>query len=183
MSRTLANASAKDRPATDFYSTPDECTQALLDYLKLPTNFTVWECAAGAGKMADVIQANGYTVARSDKGFDFLSGDVSLLNWDWIITNPPFNLSQRFIERAGELNTPFAFLLKSQYWHSARRVSLFKRLRPKYILPLSWRPDFLFGAKGGKPTMECFWCVWIPPHDAATIYDVLEKPTTNKRNK
>jgi hypothetical protein len=176
LSRTLANASASDRPATDFYSTPPDCTQSLLNYLKLPSNRTVWECASGSGSMADIIESNGYKVIRSDVDFDFLNGEVSLFNWDWIVTNPPFYLAEDFIGRAASLNTPFAFLLKSQYWHSKRRLKLFRDYRPKYVLALSWRPDFLFGAKGGALTMDCIWCVWEPPHESATIFDVLERP-------
>ena len=35
---TLTNSSAKDRPATDYYPTPTNVTEALLDYLKLSTS-------------------------------------------------------------------------------------------------------------------------------------------------
>lgn len=29
-----------------------------------------------------------------------------------------------------------------------------------YVLPLTWRPDFMGGERGGTPTMEVHWTVW-----------------------
>ena len=44
-------------------------------------------------------------------------------------------------------------------------------------VPLSWRPDFLFGSKSGAPTMEVLWTVWKAPYDnATTLYEPLLKP-------
>jgi hypothetical protein len=50
-------------------------------------------------------------------------------------------------------------LLKSQYWHAAKRHQLFNTHTPAYILPLTWRPDFMFGERGGAPTMDVLWTV------------------------
>ena len=60
------------RSDRDFYPTPPEATQALLDYLCLPKTTTIWECACGTGKMVDVLRANGYTVIGTDivDGYD-----------------------------------------------------------------------------------------------------------------
>jgi hypothetical protein len=179
MTATLANAGAKDRPATDFYPTPAPVTHALLNWLKLSPFSTIWECAAGEGHMANVMCERGYNVECSDlykTGVDFRS--AGLLDVDWIITNPPFNVSEEFITHAYDLRPAgFAFLLKSQYWHATRRNLLFKKIRPYAVLPLSWRPDFLFGSKSGAPTMEVLWTVWKAPYDnATTLYEPLLKP-------
>lgn len=37
---------------------------------------------------------------------------------------------------------------------------------PSYVLPLTWRPDFLYGAKSGRPTMELLWTVDCVGRDA-----------------
>lgn len=177
MSRILANASANDRPATDFYSTPPQVTQALLDFLQIEKQARIWEPACGKGMMVDVIKQNGYEVEATDvsSGQDFLC-QADNRNCNWVITNPPFILSERFIYHAAKLALDgFAFLLKSQYWHATRRQKLFFELRPAFVLPLSWRPDFLFGAKSGAPTMEVLWTVWIDPHDKPTIYEPLAR--------
>jgi hypothetical protein len=180
--RAVANASAVDRSKADFYPTPPEVTKALLDFWCLPEGSVVWECACGEGHMAEVIKAAGFQVVATDLyergygegGVDFLT---SICKCDYIVTNPPFNLAAEFIERAAKLSVRgFSFLLKSQYWHAAKRLPLFKKHKPAFICPLTWRPDFLFGQKGGAPTMECFWAIWGEPTNWCE-YVPLEKPT------
>ena len=178
---TLTNASAQDRNPYDFYRTPWEVTQALVDALQL-TGKTIWEPACGDGDMASVLSENGNDVIATElretnygeSGVDFLSS--GLQHCDWIITNPPFNLAVQFIERCIEFERPFAMLLKSQYWHSKGRLSLFQKHTPSHVLPLTWRPDFHFGAKGGSPTMECAWTVWDKVPSNVTQYIPLVKP-------
>lgn len=163
-SRICGGNTAYMRNKSDFYPTPPEVTQALLDILTLPKGTTVWEPACGEGHMVEVMTKNGLEVIGTDiqSGTDFLKaelpGDVQ-----WIITNPPFSLAEQFIRKSAEHKVPFAMLLKSQYWHAARRVSLFQTITPSYVLPLTWRPDFLFKTRGsGSPLMDVIWCVWIP---------------------
>jgi len=179
---TLANKSAKDRPPTDFFPTPPNVTTALINFLNLPNENVVWECACGEGHMSEVIKSLGYEVVSTElndtgygeNGVDFLN--CELRKCDWIITNPPFNVSSDFIKRSIEHKKPFALLLKSQYWHALNKTKLFNEFKPKYVLPLNWRPDFLFGKKGGKPTMECLWVVYDNCPSDITQYEILEKP-------
>ncbi|GAB7057372.1 hypothetical protein JCM16163A_41210 [Paenibacillus sp. YK5] len=92
-----------------------------------------------------------------------------------IITNPPFNLSADFILKAiGEADV-VAMVLKSQYWHASKRTKLFQQYPPAYVLALNWRPDFLNKERGGSPTMECLWTVWIRGQED-TRYRILAKP-------
>ena len=91
---------------------------------------------------------------------------------DWIITNPPFNVSAQFIQRAVEIGVPFALLLKSQYWHSKQRYDLFFLRKPAYVLPLTWRPDF---TGEGCSLLDMQWTVWLD-RDMETRYVPLEKP-------
>ena len=180
MSVTLANAGSKtERPATDFYPTPREVTTAILDYLKLPRSSGIWEPACGEGNMVNVMRERGYEVQSGDilHGQDFLETTNCRVESDWIITNPPFYLAEKFIRRAFALNPRgFAFLLKSQYWHSSKRLALFDAIPPKAVLPLTWRPDFLFGSKSGSPTMEVLWTVWERGNKEETIYRPISRP-------
>ena len=100
---------------------------------------------------------------------------------DWIITNPPFSLAEKFIERAWEFKKPFALLLKSQYWHAARRYDLFERCTPSAIFPLTWRPDFL--GEGGSPLMDVMWVVWKfgPDEPIFPAYIPISKKTGEER--
>jgi hypothetical protein len=168
MGPILSNRSARDRSPVDLYETPDDVLDALVPHLAIPRREVVWECAAGPGRLARRLRDHGYLV-----GTDFLSARMDCA---WIITNPPFSLAEAFIRHAIFLRRPFAFLLKSQFWHAARRRALFELHRPAEILALSWRPDFLFGAKGGAPTMECVWTVWDSTPARETLFDVLPRP-------
>lgn len=48
---------------------------------------------------------------------------------------------------------------------------------PSYILPLTWRPDFLFKERGnGSPLMDVMWCVWCGEICEKTIYVPLTRP-------
>lgn len=143
-SRISGGNSARGRRQSDLYPTPPEATVALLQFLNLPKNTTVWEPAAGEGDMAVVLQNYFETVYTTDilDGTDFLKSSIDAA--DWIITNPPFSLAEDFICRAAKIEKPFAMLLKSQYWHASKRMALFEDIPPSYILPLTWRPDFFF---------------------------------------
>lgn len=164
------------RMANDFYPTPKECTYALMDYLELPRDVRIWEPAAGDGAIINALSDRGYNnVFGTDiqHGVDFLTEKIGGV--DWIITNPPFFLAEKFIRHAHELGVPFAFLLKSQYWHSAKRQKLFNEIRPACVLPLTWRPDF---TGQGNSLMDMCWNVWDPwwYRTVITVYRPLEKP-------
>ena len=175
-SRLIGGGTAAGRSKKDFYPTPHEVTQALVNFFGISKTCTIWEPACGDGHMVSVFEENGYEVIATDiqTGTDFLVAPCE--SCDWIITNPPFSLSDQFIRRCMEHGKPFALLLKSQYWHARKRLPLFFESMPSYVLPLTWRPDFMFGASGGAPLMDVFWCVWIPGCRLCTNYIPLEKP-------
>lgn len=167
---------SQKRRDLDFYPTPVEVTIALLDFLKLDKNIVIWECASGNGKMSNIMKKKGYEVIETDiqTGTDFLN---TYKTAGAIITNPPFDLSERFIRKAVKEAPIVAMLLKSQYWHAKKRLDLFETHPPSYVLPLTWRPDFLEDeeVKSGSPTMEVAWSVWIEGV-SGTFYKPLLKP-------
>lgn len=185
----LANRSSKDRNSVDFYETPTEVTVALFDFLEhnnlISPGCLIWEPACGRGAMTRVMLDRGYAVNGTDlfpnidglPSIDFLQSQIPC---NWIITNPPFSEAVEFIRHALELKKPCAFLLKSQFWHARSRLQLFKDNPPSYVLPLTWRPDFLNGAKSGSPTMEVIWSVWAGSNE--TRYFPLEKPKEVAKN-
>jgi hypothetical protein len=179
----LTNASASDRSATDYYPTPPEVTAAIAAWMDL-NGQTVWEPACGAGHMCRALEQAGANVIATElhgqgygeAGVDYL--DATLPDGvQFIVTNPPFKLAEQFIKRSIQHGLPFAMLLKSQYWHSAKRRALFELHRPRAVLPLTWRPDFHFGSKGGSPTMDCIWTVWGSKPADFTIYAPLKRAT------
>jgi hypothetical protein len=183
---SLANGGkSESRREMDFYPTPGEVTIALLDFLALPS-CVIWEPACGDGAMSRVMQQRGHQVISTDLrhtgfgigGIDFLNAQHR--NCDAVITNPPFNVADQFIRKALSLAPVVAMVLKSQYWHAQKRFDLFDQLPPAWVLPLTWRPDFLNGARGGAPTMDCIWTVWRVG-DTDTKYKPLRKPAAIKQ--
>ena len=172
------------RQENDHYPTPPDVTRALLKLNPFPAVEHVWEPCAGDGAMARVLKTRYPHVLMSDiapkpcedviQEADFF--DVKFGFYDTIITNPPFNLAEKFILHAFDnLNIKrLALVLKSTYWHAASRQALFQKHPPQMVCPLTWRPDFL-GL--GRPTMEAQWCVWNKTLPIApTLYVPLRKP-------
>ena len=56
------------------------------------------------------------------------------------------------------------------------------------VLPLTWRPDFLFkernGKKGASPLMDVMWCVWLTPQmqGVQTVFKPLMRPEMETNN-
>jgi len=175
-----------NRKELDSYSTPAEATQALLNFLQLPFRSRIWEPACGSGTMSEVLTRNGHIVVSTDirktgfgySGLDFLTIGPTK-TFDAIITNPPFTDADKFIINSLDKAPIVALLLKSQFWHGKKRYTLFKNNPPAWILPLTWRPDFLAETrktnKPANPTMEVAWSVWIAG-DTQTKYKPLLKP-------
>lgn len=186
-SRINGGNTAYKRNESDFYPTPPEVTKALMDRLGLPKWIWIWEPACGENHIVNELKREGYNnVIATDikNGIDFLTCNTESLKYCWIITNPPFSIADKFINRCIELNRPFALLLKSQYWHSKKRFELFKNNPPSAIYPLTWRPDFLFKKRGkGSPLMDIMWCVWNGETKfGETIYMPLQKPIIAEDN-
>lgn len=164
------------RKAADFYPTPPDVTLALMDFLNLPPTTVVWEPASGDGAMARVLQRRFEKVIASDlrdddsiygtKGVDFLATAPATPSPDWIVTNPPFNVAEDFIRKARSVTPNVAMLLKSQYWHAARRLKLFEEHPPAHILALTWRPAFLEQERGRSPLMDVIWVIWSAENSA-----------------
>lgn len=93
----------------DVCLTPEYGVLPVLPYIK---DLKVWECASGKGYLASRIRKNGNIVVETDidMGVDFLEQDCPE-DFDVIVTNPPFGLKYKFIQRCYEIGKPFALLM------------------------------------------------------------------------
>ena len=166
--------------AHQFYPTPPEATQALLDRYgtALGAGVRIWEPATGTGAMEDVLRAGGATVVGTDLYDHGRGGGLAfqLAHWpegmeagDAVVTNPPFSEAEAFIRHAvHDLRAGFvAMLLKAAYFHAAERGELFTRFPPSAVHPLMWRLDF---TGEGSPAMEMSWYVWDDACPESTSY-------------
>lgn len=192
-SAIVQSMSVWERKPADFYPTPHDVTVALDRFLirrgLIRPGERILEPACGDGQMAAVLDHAGYAVTASDlreggyglQGIDFLAADWGQGQYDWLITNPPFNLSVEFILKALSICPNVAMLLKSQYWHAATRLPLFDQVVPNFNLPLTWRPAFLAAERGKSPLMDVSWVVWTDRDKARSWalpeYDGIEWDT------
>ena len=140
-------------------------TRALLPYLG--DIKSVWEPAAGSGKMARVLEATGLQVLSTDisAGQDFLlAGEQPV---DAIVTNPPYMSATQFIEHALRLMSScgkVATLLRTDFDHAKTRRHLFSNC-PAFAckIVLTKRIRWIENSTG-QPSVNHAWYIWDHKH-------------------
>ena len=172
-------STTRERVQDDYYATPHQATEMLLDEVKFNGSFL--EPCVGGGHIADVIKRYypDEHVCGSDlvdRGYpntlvaNFLEYDFLDQKFDNIVTNPPYSLAQEFLEKGMKVvndNAKIAMFLKIQFLEGVKRKEMFKNHPPKYIYVFSkrqnpWRNGNPVDEKG-KPwsSTMCFaWFVW-----------------------
>ena len=169
---------SKGRPENDFYPTPENMTQSLLDNHRFENN--VWECACGDGAMSKVLLRNGYNVYSSDKydygfgetGIDFLAKEKLPPEIKTIITNPPFKLAEDFVEKAFKMRVQqLALLCKLSFLEGQKRKIMYEKYRLARVLVFSKRQTMTRNGEiyrnGGMIAFA--WFIWD--------YSYLGRPT------
>jgi len=181
--RVIAGAvGSRKRIENDYYATPPEATQVLLDSFDLTDCETFYEPACGEGHISQVLERwfNPITCnvkiyssdlidrGYGDTGLDFLKSSNAHNKVDCIITNPPFKLAQQFIEKSLEESNKYVIMFaKIQLLEGIGRKKLFDKHPPKYIYVFTNRINPLRNGnpldEKGKPwcSTMCFaWFVW-----------------------
>lgn len=177
--------SGYQRKERDLYETPAWVTDALIPHLP-SASCVVWEPAAASGKMVAPLLKAGFDVTASDisTGRDFLTQPAPK-PFRAIITNPPYELATKFIERALRLipvNNGFcAMLLRTDFDHAKTRAHLFGSRRfgdtpfaKKLVLTkrIKWFED-----SDGQPSFNHAWFIWDWDHEGppTLAYFIAEK--------
>lgn len=167
------NPNAK-REKNDFYATEPKSIKLALPYL-ISTGISknLWENAVGMGHIADVLKASGFNVKCSDlvdRGYK----DTEIINFlecteKWngdIITNPPFKLAEKFVEKGFELineGNKLYYFLKVQFLEGINRNEMYKKYPLKHLLVYSARQKCAKDAEFEKytATTQCYcWFVF-----------------------
>ncbi len=179
------------RQESDNYSTPNWVTRALLPHIPDRVK-VIWEPAAGEGAMARVLGEHvsprrgggilatdirpGNRMPTSDLSLDFLSEPPTMSSYQAIISNPPFNLAQEFIERALALTHRdrgfVAMLLRADFDHAKSRYHLFRNcdaFAKRLVLTrrIVWFVDPLTGRPKASPSVNHSWWIWDHQHRGA----------------
>ncbi len=178
------------RQEEDFYATEPKALSVFLDKLKeddIELAKNLWEPSCGQGHLSKELEQRGYEVLSTDLidrgygegGIDFL--DDFLINRSEyfegdIITNPPFKLAEKFVEKGMERlytnGNKLILFLKIQFLEGQKRKELFKKYPPKYVYCNSARQ---LCAKDGEfekytaTTQFYAWYVWEKGFTGETI--------------
>ena len=163
----------KDSP--DDFPTPPWATRALIEYIlddpRSLAGKTCLEPACGVGHMARVLKEYFGTVLSSDAydyGYgsirDFLTYPFEANSVDWVITNPPFRLSEEFVIRALDIaKEGVAILARTVFIETIGRYhNLFERMPPSKFAQFSERVPMVKGRLDRKATTATgyAWLVW-----------------------
>ena len=176
-----SNHSDKDRADYDFYATHPSAIDKLTDYVVLTS--PIWECACGDGSLSERLEEYEYEVRSTDliyRGYG--EGEIDFLKqyekWDGtILTNPPYQQAQEFIEHALDIITEgneVWMFLKLTFLEGIKRKKFFEEHPPVCIwvfskrIPCGKNGDFSERNKVG--TAVCYaWFQWRKGYKGETI--------------
>ncbi len=117
------------------FQTPPHALLPLYPYLK--KDWKIWEPAWGEGNIVRELTKQGYDIFGTDieGGADFLDPNSHVdFEWDCIVTNPPYSIKDKFLERCYSLDKPFALLMPLTALEGIKRQALYRENGVEVIL-------------------------------------------------
>ena len=174
----------RGRVENDYYATPPESTQALLNVLEL--NGSILEPACGEGHISEVLKSNYpnseiVSTDLIDRGYG--SGGINFLEHTYdrtftnVITNPPFKYMREFVEKSLEISTDKVIMFgKIQFLEGQRRKEFLENSPLKYVYVFSERQNPMRNGssvdENGKKwsSTMCFaWYVWEKGYEGEPV--------------
>jgi len=151
----------KNQGHSSSMQTPDYALDPLIPFLN--KNFPIWECACGTGNLYYTLIRRGFKVFKSDilppYGIDFTKCITTPTEDCVIVTNPPYNIKDKFLQKAYELGKPFAFLLPIESLGGARRQEMYRKYGLEVIL-FPFRVNFETPNGGSSAWFPVGWFTW-----------------------
>lgn len=145
----------------DACQTPPAAIDPLLPFLDV--SWTVWEPACGEGLLVEALYDSGFHDVEIS---DLLTGknffEYAPTSWDCLVTNPPYSIKYKWLERCYQLGKPFALLLPVETLGAATAQVLFREYGVELIL-LDKRVNFKMpnkGWDGGGAQFPVAWFTW-----------------------
>lgn len=155
------NRAAKSGAGYDQCQTPAYALDPLFPYLR--AFWCIWEPAKGEGNLTAALSQRGFSWVASDilTGQDFFEWEPSY-GWDCIVTNPPYSIKYRWLDRCYSFGKPFALLMPVEMLGAATAQRLFKQYGVEMIL-LDKRINFKMpnlGYSGHGAQFPVAWYTW-----------------------
>ena len=123
---------------------------------------------------------------RRDLDFTLVDPVAMPLGIDWIVTNPPFTLAERFLDKAlGIARAGVAMLLRLQWLEGEERYELIYRNRkPLIMAPFAERVPMIEGVWDPEATTATAyaWFIWAKAQTPRTIRTEHIEPGAEKRH-
>lgn len=168
---------SRGRVEDDYYATPENATKALLAVEEI--FYPALEPACGEGHISKLLSGEVVSTDLVDRGFgsqaDFLKDNFS--QYKTVITNPPFNLFQEFVEKALKVATYKVIMFgKLQALEGFKRATFLQTTPLKTVYVFKKRINPLRNGKetdeNGKKwcsTMAFAWYVWETGYEGNPI--------------
>lgn len=154
--RSNAGSTHKVSPM-DQCETPKYALDPLVQYISKRN--AIWEPFAGTGRMVRHLESFHYRVLGSTIENDENFFDVTCEGYDVIITNPPYSIKYKVLQRCYALGKPFALLVPVETI-GASSAQTFMRAYGAEILLLSKRVNFHMPQKGWDSSAQ-FPVLWL----------------------
>lgn len=164
------------KESLDDFPTPPWATRALMEHIILEQRVVgriCWEPAANRGYMTRALNdyfRHVYETDIMDYGYcpvaDFLNPETgkNIGRVDWVITNPPFNKAQQFIEKALTVASDgVAVLVRTSFLEGIMRYqTLFMTRPPDVVAQFSERVPMVKGRCDPKASTATSyaWLIW-----------------------
>lgn len=180
--------SGYERKERDLYETPEWVTEVFCQHLYRRSWMLghVWEPAAGSGKMLDVLSRYADPGCAWGTDIEPMRADIEKVDFlatsrihtptgycGAIVTNPPYDLAQQFIEHSlrlceGRSVGKIAMLLRTDYDHAKSRSHLFRdcsAFEKKIVLQkrICWFVE-ANGKPKASPSFNHAWYIWDWKH-------------------
>jgi len=170
----------RGRVENDYYATHSDSTKALLEVEKII--YPALEPACGEGHISKLLKENTTSLDLIDRGYgqvaNFLTQEFNG-KYETVITNPPFNLFQEFVEKALKVAGKKVIMFgKLQALEGMKRATFLQTtpLKTVYVFKKRQQPlrngneiDELTGKKWASSTMAFAWFVWERGYEGEPI--------------
>jgi len=144
----------------DDYMTPKSAWESILHLI--PKDKVIWEPFYGDGQSGQMLRELGLNVIHQDEDFfENNRGDI-------VVSNPPFTLNQKILERLVKLDKPFILIMPSPKLNTQYVRKLFQNTKdPLQIIIPRKRIQFVKLVDGEVPedykskcNFDCFYYCW-----------------------
>lgn len=145
---------------TDEWYTPAEAVELIVPYLRRRGYHKVL-CPfdKAHSEFVRVLQSHGFDVAfgHIETGQDFFEID-NFMDYDAVVSNPPFSKRQKILERLFDSGVPFAMIMNfNGLFDSKSRWKLFRDNQFELLVPLGRIHFFNKDCKGNSPNFQSIY--------------------------